>query len=80
MFIYVGTAKVAGGIITGQIIDKTSIKTASLFNLCATALAVALLIAFTFCKKWGLLAYLLSVAWGWQDASINIILNTIFGF
>ena len=79
-FLYVGLGKVAGGIITGQIIDKASIKAASFVILCVTGLGVAFLIAFTLSKKWGFLAYLLCFAWGWQDASINIILNTILGF
>ena len=80
LFLFLGLAKVGGGIVTGQIIDKTSIRTANVVILCVTGGALALLIAFTISKKWSILAYLLNFFWGWQDASMNIILNTILGF
>jgi len=80
MLFYYGLANIAGGIMTGQVIDRISIKAAIFVILCFTCLAVTFLITFILSKKWGILAYFLCFAWGIQDASINIIINTILGF
>ena len=80
MVFFYGLANIAGGIMTGQLIDRFSIKTAIFVILCVTYLAVAFLITFILSKKWGFLAYFLCFTWGCQDASINIIMNTILGF
>ena len=75
-----GFAEVIGGQFVGMVRDKTSNRIANILIIVLTSIAVAFLILFVTSKDWNILVYFLLFFWGFQDSSLNVIINTILGF
>ena len=80
VFVIIGVSEVLGGQILGVIRDRTSNRLANILLIILTCIAVAFLLIFTLQKEWSYVIYFLLFFWGFQDSSLNVMMNTILGF
>jgi predicted MFS family arabinose efflux permease len=66
-----GVGEVMGCFFIGQVIDRFGSKNATLVIIALLVIMAGLTLAFIGVWKFNILAYLMCLAWGFQDSAIN---------
>ena len=76
-----GVGEVVGSIAFGRITDKCSTKTTCLLNVISTTISYGLLLLFAALYEFSfLLAFLMTIMWGVQDAGAVCVVTCMLGF
>lgn len=76
-----GAGEILGSLLFGSIADKLSYEISIFINIIAAAIAFAMMILYCVLLDFSfVLACIMNLTWGIQDAGINCLLNSLLGF
>ncbi|TNV78413.1 hypothetical protein FGO68_gene871 [Halteria grandinella] len=78
--IFLGIGEIVGGLVIGQVIDKIGNKLASLISFVSIIVQTVALMLYIETNNYGLLTFVMTFAWGFQDSVINTHLQETLGF
>jgi predicted MFS family arabinose efflux permease len=75
-----GASELVGGFIGGYILDKTSPRVGLAYILVMTIIGFIILIVYNEIHAYSVLAYFVTIMWGFHDSALNTFVSSMIGF